>query len=404
MSAKTVFISYSHDSASHRERVLGLSERLRGDGIETRLDQYLNGAPDEGWPRWMLDRLDEADFVLVVCTETYYRRFRGHEVPGMGKGADWEGTLITQELYDTRSRTLKFVPVLFDSQDESFIPEPLRKLTYYLLTSESSYNEFYDFLLGQGGVEPGPIGTVRTRERRRGVPLSLDQSSDPELQRDEYLDRIVRRVAAALNKAKPLTMRELVRNLDVLFDRGTFRFEPLKECLTQEWGRRLLPAMETLELLRRFSSFAREQAPESQTFVDLMDAVNGYCVAMGRYLFEEPVKVSELRDYMGTSEFLTRLPKDKEWRPSPAAIDDDTNTRVEGPRIEAIAQMDKLLAEFVKTQQPNHRAVVPVALLVWSEKLAYLLEQEAIAVDAAQKFALRKQIEEARARILELGG
>ena len=81
-----------------------------------------------------------------------------------------------------------------------------------------------------------------------------------------------------------------------------------------------------------------------------MDAVNGYCVAMGRYLFEEPVRVSELRAYLGTSEFLIRLPKDKEW-PSPAAIDDDTNTRVEGPRIEAIGQMDKLLAEFVRVTQ-----------------------------------------------------
>jgi hypothetical protein len=30
----------------------------------------------------MLDQLDWAEFVLVVCTETYYRRFRGHEKPG----------------------------------------------------------------------------------------------------------------------------------------------------------------------------------------------------------------------------------------------------------------------------------------------------------------------------------
>jgi hypothetical protein len=30
---KTVFISYSHDSVEHRERVLALSERLRKDGI-----------------------------------------------------------------------------------------------------------------------------------------------------------------------------------------------------------------------------------------------------------------------------------------------------------------------------------------------------------------------------------
>ena len=34
MSEVTVFISYSHDSDAHRERVLGLSERLRADGAD----------------------------------------------------------------------------------------------------------------------------------------------------------------------------------------------------------------------------------------------------------------------------------------------------------------------------------------------------------------------------------
>jgi hypothetical protein len=52
----------------------------------------------------MLDQLDWAEFVLVVCTETYYRRFRGHEEPGKGKGADWEGNLVTTEMYNSKSR------------------------------------------------------------------------------------------------------------------------------------------------------------------------------------------------------------------------------------------------------------------------------------------------------------
>src|ERR1700740_3265477 len=69
-----VFISYSHDSPEHARRVLGLAERLRKDGVNAQLDQYVAGTPPEGWPRWMLDRLDWAEFVLVVCTETYYRR------------------------------------------------------------------------------------------------------------------------------------------------------------------------------------------------------------------------------------------------------------------------------------------------------------------------------------------
>jgi hypothetical protein len=109
-----------------------LAERLRKDGVDAQLDQYVAGTPAEGWPRWMLDRLDWADFVLVVCTETYYRRFRGQEEPGKGKGADWEGNLITVEIYQARSRTTKFVPALFDHQDEQFIPEPISGHTHYL--------------------------------------------------------------------------------------------------------------------------------------------------------------------------------------------------------------------------------------------------------------------------------
>jgi hypothetical protein len=86
-----VFLSYSHDGPEHRKRVLALSERLRADGIDTRLDQYVNGTPAEGWPRWMLNQLDSANRCLLVCTPTYYRRFRGHEEVGSGRGVDWGG-------------------------------------------------------------------------------------------------------------------------------------------------------------------------------------------------------------------------------------------------------------------------------------------------------------------------
>lgn len=169
----TVFISYSHDCDEHRKQVLAFSERLRVDGIKTALDQYVNGSPQQGWPRWMLDQLDAADFVLVVCTETYYRRFRGHEEPGKGKGVDWEGALITQEIYDTRSSILKFVPVFLSAANEKAIPEPLRSGTHYSLTSEDAYNRLYDFLLGQAGVEPGAVGELKRKSRTSGQPLNF---------------------------------------------------------------------------------------------------------------------------------------------------------------------------------------------------------------------------------------
>jgi len=172
-----VFISYSHDSPEHAQHVLELAERLRKDGVDAQLDQYVAGTPPEGWPRWMLNQLDWADFVLMVCTETYYRRFRGHEEPGKGKGADWEGNLITLETYDAKSTTTKFVPVLFDGQNERFIPEPLRGHTQYLLNSEENYTKLYAFLTGQAGATPGELGSLKALARNPVESLRFDVSN-----------------------------------------------------------------------------------------------------------------------------------------------------------------------------------------------------------------------------------
>jgi hypothetical protein len=68
-----LFLSYSRDSADHDARVLALAERLADDGCICALDQY-EPNPKEGWPQWMDRQLDDADFVLVICTEGYYRK------------------------------------------------------------------------------------------------------------------------------------------------------------------------------------------------------------------------------------------------------------------------------------------------------------------------------------------
>lgn len=171
MSSISVFISYSHDSDEHRRRVLALSERLRSDGIDTRLDQYVNGTPPEGWPRWMMNQVDDAGFVLVVCTPTYYRRFRGREVEGVGRGADWEGAIITQHIYDSRGTSTKFIPVIFDPCDAVCIPDPLRGRTCYTLSSEAQYQALYDVLLGQAAVPAAPLGPLRRRTRGEAPAL-----------------------------------------------------------------------------------------------------------------------------------------------------------------------------------------------------------------------------------------
>jgi hypothetical protein len=122
-----VFISYSHDSPAHRDRVLELAERLRRDGIDVTLDQYIeNEGPPEGWPRWTDKHLRTSDFVIVVCTPTYRRRVEGGEEPGRGHGAVWEGHFVYQYIYDSASRNTRFVPVLLDDASEEDVPALLR--------------------------------------------------------------------------------------------------------------------------------------------------------------------------------------------------------------------------------------------------------------------------------------
>ena len=192
-----VFLSYSHDSDEHVRRVLGLSQRLREDGVDAWLDQYENGSPEEGWPRWMQNRLDWATFVLLVCSEIYYRRFRGREEPYRGKGADWEGQLITIEIYNAKSRTLKFVPILFDDQDGRFIPDPLQAFNYYLLdpaahASTASYARLLAFLHGKAGVIPSRLGLPREIEHRNAEPLVFPRETKRNFstQSDERIARL----------------------------------------------------------------------------------------------------------------------------------------------------------------------------------------------------------------------
>lgn len=159
---------------------------MREDGLQTVLDQYVNGTPEKGWSCWMLDKLDKATYVLVICAEIDYRRFRGHEEPGKGKGVDWEGLLITQEIDDQRSKTTKFVPVVFASDHQLFITEPLRSATSYSLNSEENYQVLFDFLIGRAGVEPGIVGVSGVKSRRKLKSLHIDSSASEGIQKEKF--------------------------------------------------------------------------------------------------------------------------------------------------------------------------------------------------------------------------
>lgn len=163
-----VFISYSHDSQEHEDRVWQLSDRLRAEGVDCKIDQY-ETSPPEGWPQWMVNKIEEAEYVLVVCTETYERRFKGKEEAGKGLGGKWEGAIITQELY-SKAKNTKFIPVVFSQSDVTYIPNVLNGATRYEVSTKEGYEALYRRLTNQPLIQKPELGKLRAmppRERKR---------------------------------------------------------------------------------------------------------------------------------------------------------------------------------------------------------------------------------------------
>ncbi|MGE5673388.1 MAG: TIR domain-containing protein [Mycobacterium leprae] len=122
----SVFISYSHDSPAHGAAVRELAAELRANGIPCVTDQEVK-PPRVGWLRWARLECTKAAYVLVVCTKSYGQRFDREP----SRGADWEGFVLTRELYNRGGRGEKFIPVLFRRGDAAHIPDLLQGLTYF---------------------------------------------------------------------------------------------------------------------------------------------------------------------------------------------------------------------------------------------------------------------------------
>ena len=109
MKAPTVFISYSHDSSAYEDRVLELADKLNQAGVDCTIDQY-HPAPSTSLPLWMEKQILAADYVLLVCTETYHKRVHKEDEPGKGLGVCWEANLIYNLLYEEKLENDKFIP------------------------------------------------------------------------------------------------------------------------------------------------------------------------------------------------------------------------------------------------------------------------------------------------------
>jgi len=232
-----VFISYSwtdeFDAVRKRwgrvpdPRVRELADRLRGDGIDVRLDVYfLDGLhgfsqpqpvpdkPMDSWLIWAAQQIADADSVLLFCTPEYAfsdpsaRKYKGewyewsrldessrvdrqHDVPARW----WDWYAINQEW---SGRPQKFIPIGPGHYHRDQMPPVIQGASYLNLATESGYETLLGRILRvwhervpRQGIfisyahkdDEHWLQTLRTHlswlERKHGVEIWTDQNIQP---------------------------------------------------------------------------------------------------------------------------------------------------------------------------------------------------------------------------------
>lgn len=167
---RIVFISYSHDSDDHKTKCLQLKIQLLKDGINCIID-HDESFPENGWALWCEKQIERADFVLIVCTNEYTKRFNHDEQAEKGKGVKWEGHIIRQTLYNNQVNNSKFIPVILNETDRIHIPLILNGYTNYLITDPIKYKELYEYITNQSKFSYPPKGNLRKLDAQQISPL-----------------------------------------------------------------------------------------------------------------------------------------------------------------------------------------------------------------------------------------
>src|SRR5271166_6445264 len=141
--APRVFLSYSHDSVEHADRVLALADALCDRGIDVILDRYVHPAPAEGWPRWM---------------------DQNHDKPSGSR----------------------FIPILLPGSEPAHIPNPVQGHAYYRIATfdltDPGFEALYRHLTDQPATprpHRGPITILPPRPRPRPSPSPLPPMRTP---------------------------------------------------------------------------------------------------------------------------------------------------------------------------------------------------------------------------------
>lgn len=183
MFAPRVFVSYSHDSQSHKDWVLGLSTRLVKNGVDVILDQWdviLGG----DLPHFMESGLTEADRVLSICTSPYVEKANA----GRG-GVGYEKMILTAQLIKD-IKTARVIPLVRSAIQTEVVPVFLSSKRYIDFRDEKKFEMCYAELLRdihgeqvspRPALGPNPFTDLPPREIYPKLSFSSERYVSPSL-------------------------------------------------------------------------------------------------------------------------------------------------------------------------------------------------------------------------------
>lgn len=134
-----VFISYSHDSAEHKQWVLAFATTLRDRGVDAVLDQW-DLKPGDDLPEFMEQNLVDADHAIMICTQRYVKKANAGE-----GGVGYEKMIMTSQSLSKISQS-KVIPTVRE-KGENQVPIFLKSKLYIDFTNDEEIEFALDELL-----------------------------------------------------------------------------------------------------------------------------------------------------------------------------------------------------------------------------------------------------------------
>ena len=153
--APKAFISYSHDTAAHKEWILKLGKDLREAGVDVALDQW-DLVPGQDVSLFMQKNIAEADRVIMVCSSSYVAK----SDKGIG-GVGYERLIVTAEVVQAID-TKKFIPIIRGANPNRKLPTFLGPRLYIDFENDEVYQtklvELAREIHGAPAIPKPPLG------------------------------------------------------------------------------------------------------------------------------------------------------------------------------------------------------------------------------------------------------